>query len=139
MTTLADCTVMVVEDHEFQRLTMLQMLANLGAGGLLEAADGPAALALLQAADPRPDILVCDLDMPGMDGVEFLGHVAALSAAPAIVIVSGLEAQQLVSAEAQARDLGLTVLGAIAKPMTARTLLSAVAAWTPEPREVPAR
>ena len=38
--TLADCTVMVVEDHEFQRQTTLQMLANLGVGALLEAADG---------------------------------------------------------------------------------------------------
>ena len=45
--TLADCTVMVVEDHEFQRRTTLQMLANLGVGALLEAADGDAALALL--------------------------------------------------------------------------------------------
>ena len=70
--TLADCTVMVVEDHEFQRRTTLQMLANLGVGGLLEAADGDAALALLGEAD----IIVCDLDMPGMDGVEFLRHVS---------------------------------------------------------------
>ena len=45
--TLADCTVMVVEDHEFQRQTTLQMLANLGVGALLEAADGDSALALL--------------------------------------------------------------------------------------------
>ena len=41
--TLADCTVMVVEDHEFQRQTTLQMLANLGVGALLEAADGDSA------------------------------------------------------------------------------------------------
>ena len=74
--TLADCTVMVVEDHEFQRRTTLQILANLGAGGLLEAADGEGALALLGEAD----IVVCDLDMPGMDGVEFLRHVSELRA-----------------------------------------------------------
>ena len=71
--TLADCTVMVVEDHEFQRRTTLQMLANLGVGALLEAADGDSALALLGRG---VDIVVCDLDMPGMDGVEFLRHVA---------------------------------------------------------------
>ena len=75
--TLADCTVMVVEDHEFQRRTTLQILANLGAGALVEAADGEGALVLL-GSDPRPDIVVCDLDMPGMDGVEFLRRVSEL-------------------------------------------------------------
>jgi EAL domain-containing protein (putative c-di-GMP-specific phosphodiesterase class I) len=129
--TLADCTVMVVEDHEFQRQTMLQILANLGAGGLLEASDGEAALALLLRGDPRPDIVVCDLDMPGMDGVEFLRHVAELGAGTAIVIVSGLDASVLRSAEATARGYGLQVLGAIGKPLTARLLLQVVGLHRP--------
>jgi EAL domain-containing protein (putative c-di-GMP-specific phosphodiesterase class I)/CheY-like chemotaxis protein len=128
--TLADCTVMVVEDHEFQRLTTLQILANLGAGALLEAADGEGALQLLDA-DPRPDIVVCDLDMPGMDGVEFLRQVAALGAGTAIVIASGLDDSVLRSAEATARGYGLEVLGAIRKPLTARLLLQAVGLHRP--------
>jgi EAL domain-containing protein (putative c-di-GMP-specific phosphodiesterase class I)/CheY-like chemotaxis protein len=136
--TLADCTVMVVEDHEFQRLTTLQILANLGAGALLEAADGEGALALLDA-DPRPDIVVCDLDMPGMDGVEFLRRVAELGAGTAIVIASGLDDSVLRSAEATARGYGLEVLGAIRKPLTARLLLQAVGLHRPvsAPEPVP--
>jgi len=116
--TLADCTVMVVEDHEFQRRTTLQILANLGAGGLLEAADGEGALALL-GADPRPDIVVCDLDMPGMDGVEFLRQVAALGAGTAVDELDG---------ELQAVVLHLVaVLGAPAEVFAAlnRTLVNA--------------
>jgi EAL domain-containing protein (putative c-di-GMP-specific phosphodiesterase class I)/CheY-like chemotaxis protein len=128
--TLSDCTVMVVEDHEFQRLTTLQILANLGAGALLEAADGEGALELLDA-DPRPDIVVCDLDMPGMDGVEFLRQVAELGAGTAIVIASGLDESVLRSAEATARGYGLEVLGAIRKPLTARLLLQAVGLHRP--------
>jgi EAL domain-containing protein (putative c-di-GMP-specific phosphodiesterase class I)/CheY-like chemotaxis protein len=129
--SLADCTVMVVEDHEFQRRTTLQILANLGAGGLLEAADGEAALALI-AADPRPDIVICDLDMPGMDGVEFLRHVSALGDGTAIVIASGLDESVLRSAEVTARGYGLEVLGAIGKPLTARKLLQAVGLHRPQ-------
>jgi EAL domain-containing protein (putative c-di-GMP-specific phosphodiesterase class I)/CheY-like chemotaxis protein len=128
--TLADCTVMVVEDHEFQRRTTLQILANLGAGELLEAADGEGALALL-GSDPGPDIVVCDLDMPGMDGVEFLRHVSELRAGTAIVIASGLDDSVLRSAEATARGYGLEVLGAIRKPLTARRLLQAVGLHRP--------
>jgi EAL domain-containing protein (putative c-di-GMP-specific phosphodiesterase class I)/DNA-binding response OmpR family regulator len=135
--TLADCTVMVVEDHEFQRRTTLQILANLGAGALLEAADGEGALDLL-AGDPRPDIVVCDLDMPGMDGVEFLRHVSELGAGTAIVIASGLDEGVLRSAEATARGYGLEVLGAIRKPLTARLLLRAVGLHRPRSALAPA-
>lgn len=130
--SLSDCTVMVVEDHEFQRRTMLQILANLGTGRLLEAADGETALMLL-AADPRPDIVVCDLDMPGMDGVELLRHVAERSIDTAIVIASGLGDDVLRSAETTARAYGLQVLGAMAKPLTARRLLEIAGLHRPVP------
>jgi EAL domain-containing protein (putative c-di-GMP-specific phosphodiesterase class I)/CheY-like chemotaxis protein len=128
--SLADCTVLVVEDHEFQRRTTLQILANLGARALLEAGDGESALALF-AAGPRPDIVVCDLDMPGMDGVEFLRRVSGLGSGIAIIIASGLDDGVLRSAAATARGYGLEVLGAIRKPLTARLLLQAVGLHRP--------
>ncbi len=128
--TLADCTVMVVEDHEFQRRTMLQILANLGAGRLLEAEDGERALALL-SGDPKPDVVVVDLDMPGMDGVEFLRHVSERSLETAIVIASGLDDGVLRAAETTARAYGLQVLGAVRKPLTARRLLEVVGLHRP--------
>lgn len=142
--TLADCTVMVVEDHEFQRRTMLQILANLGAGRLLEAEDGDVALALL-SGEPKPDVVVVDLDMPGMDGVEFLRHVAERSIDTAIVIASGLDDDVLRAAETTARAYGLEVLGAVRKPLTARRLLEVVGLHRPlgprgahQPCEAPA-
>jgi len=135
--TLADCTVLVVEDHEFQRRTILQILANLGAGQLLEAADGERALTLL-GGPPRADIIICDLDMPGMDGVEFLRHVSERSVDTAIVIASGLDDSVLRSAETTARAYGLQVLGAIRKPLTARRLLEVVGLHRPRaPRTGP--
>ncbi len=143
--TLADCTVMVVEDHEFQRRTMLQILANLGAGRLLEAEDGDVALALL-SGEPKPDVVVVDLDMPGMDGVEFLRHVSERSIDTAIVIASGLDDDVLRAAETTARAYGLEVLGAVRKPLTARRLLEVVGLHRPlsprgiqQPSETPAQ
>ena len=94
---VADFTVLVVEDHDFQRRTILQMLANLGVGSLLEAADGAAALTLLDAGK-RPDIVVCDLDMPGMDGVELIRHVAERHRGVAVVFASGLEERVVAAA-----------------------------------------
>jgi EAL domain-containing protein (putative c-di-GMP-specific phosphodiesterase class I)/CheY-like chemotaxis protein len=128
--TLADCTVMVVEDHEFQRSTTMQILANLGAGGVLEAAHGEEALARC-AVGPMPDVIVCDLDMPGMDGIEFLRRVAIRGSGTAIIIVSGLHEDVLRAAEVTARGYGLIVLGAIPKPLTARRLLAAIGLHQP--------
>jgi EAL domain-containing protein (putative c-di-GMP-specific phosphodiesterase class I) len=135
--TLADCTVMVVEDHEFQRRTTLQILANLGAAGLLEAADGEGALELF-GSGPPPDIVVCDLDMPGMDGVEFLRRVSELGGGTAIIIASGLDDGVLRSAASTARGYGLEVLGAIRKPLTARLLLRTVGLHRPGLSDGPA-
>ncbi len=83
----AGCSVLVVEDHDFQRRTTLTLLRGLGVGTLHEAADGGAALALLDRT-AAPDVIVCDIDMPGMDGVEFIRHVAERRLASAVVIAS---------------------------------------------------
>ncbi len=133
MSGVADFTVLVVEDHDFQRRTILQILANLGVGSLLEAADGEAALTLLDAGK-RPDIVVCDLDMPGMDGVELIRHVAERHSRVAVVFASGLEERVVAAADRTARAYGVTVLGAVQKPLTARRLLAAIGDFTP-PRD----
>ncbi|MGI8461699.1 MAG: EAL domain-containing protein [Solirubrobacterales bacterium] len=130
MTNVAEFTVLVVEDHDFQRRTILQILANLGVGSLLEAADGEAALTVLDSGK-RPDIVVCDLDMPGMDGVELVRHIADRHSAVAVIFASGLEDRVVAAADRMARAYGVTVLGAIPKPLTARRLLAAIGEYSP--------
>ena len=123
--SVADFTVLVVEDHDFQRRTILQILANLGVGSLLEAADGEAALTLLDAGKV-PDVIVCDLDLPGMDGVEVVRRIADRHPGLGVVFASGLDDQVIDAAAATARDYSVTVLGALRKPLTARALFAAI-------------
>src|SRR3546814_17804530 len=54
----------------------LRLLAEAGVGATFEAADGVAALEMLRQLPQPPDTLLVDLDMPGTDGVELIGHVA---------------------------------------------------------------
>lgn len=123
--SVAEYTVLVVEDHDFQRRTILQILANLGVGSLLEAADGEAALTLLDAGEV-PDVVVCDLDLPGMDGVEVVRRIADRHPGLGVVFASGLDDQVIDAAAATAREYSVTVLGALRKPLTARALHAAI-------------
>ena len=117
----ADYSVVVVEDHDFQRRTVVQLLRNLGVGTVTDAPDGVQALQVLKAGS-APDIIICDIDMPGMDGVEFVARVAESNLACAMVIASGLETKVLRAVEAIGASHGLHVLAALEKPLTARRL-----------------
>ncbi len=74
MTSAGNLVALVVEDDGFQRRTVARMLRALGAGEVREARDGKEGLAAMQNA-AQVDLVVCDLDMPEMDGMEFMRHL----------------------------------------------------------------
>ena len=129
---LAAYSVLVVEDHDFQRRTAVQLLRGLGVGTIAEAGDGQAALDAIARSGP-PDVIVCDLEMPGMDGVEFIRHVAERELASAVIISSALEPKVVHAVEALGEAYGLQLLGAIEKPLTARQLGELLAAHQRDP------
>jgi len=133
MSLLTTLKAFVVEDHAFQRSVIMAMLRTLGIEDIHEAANGREALAALEHRPDRPpaDVILCDLEMPEMDGIEFLREVAERRLARGVIIVSGRETEILHGVEAMARASGLDVLGQLKKPVTAeqlRHLLSRVPA-----------
>ncbi|HEX7349144.1 MAG TPA: EAL domain-containing response regulator [Rhodanobacteraceae bacterium] len=117
-TRLAQISVLVVEDHDFQRQVALRLLHELGADAALEAADGQSALTLLRQQPQPVDVVLVDLDLPQMDGVEFIGHVAADHLARAVVILTALDPALLNTVQIMARASGIRVLGTVEKPLT---------------------
>jgi EAL domain-containing protein (putative c-di-GMP-specific phosphodiesterase class I)/CheY-like chemotaxis protein len=120
-----DLQVMVVEDHGFQRRIALRLLAELGVRQVLEGADGLHALDTLRQQPAPPDVVLVDLDMPGMDGIECISHIAHEHLARAVVVVSALDPALLNTVQTMARAYGLRVLGSVEKPLT-RDKLEAV-------------
>jgi EAL domain-containing protein (putative c-di-GMP-specific phosphodiesterase class I) len=130
--------LIVVEDHDFQRQVALSFLAQLGVSQVIEAADGREALEKIRGSSWPVDVVLCDLDMPGMDGVQFIRHLAEDQLAASIILQSGLESQLIASVESMARAHGLTVLGTIEKPVTAQKLYNLLSKFKPGaiPRKV---
>ena len=114
----SELQVMVVEDHGFQRRIALRLLAELGVERALEGADGLDALDVLRRQPAPPDVVLVDLDMPGMDGIECIGQIAQERLARAVVVVSALDPALLHTVQTMARAYGLRVLGSVEKPLT---------------------
>jgi CheY-like chemotaxis protein len=131
---LPDLQVMLVEDHGFQRRLGLSLLADLGLTRLLDATGGADALAKLRAMDGVPDVILVDLDMPGMDGVEFIGHVASEGLARSIAVVSAMDPALMHAVHVMAQASGLIVLGSVEKPLSHGKLSMLLSAFEDHPR-----
>jgi two-component system chemotaxis response regulator CheY len=67
--------VVVIEDQPFVRKTIVQLLGQLGLGHISEAEDGESGLRECQRANP--DVIICDIDMRPVNGLEFLTRLRA--------------------------------------------------------------
>jgi EAL domain-containing protein (putative c-di-GMP-specific phosphodiesterase class I)/DNA-binding NarL/FixJ family response regulator len=123
--------MMVVEDQAVQRRIAVRMLRNLGVEDVEEAEDGLQALMLLKGRATGPDIVLSDLRMPGMDGIEFLRELGQARPTTSVVLTSGLEPTLMGAAEAVARADGLDVLGTLEKPLTPDKLGNVLRRYVP--------
>ena len=126
MNAASNLIALVVEDDGFQRRTVARMLRALGARQVLEARDGKEALASMQGI-ASVDLVVCDLDMPEMDGMEFMRHLGQAKSDASVIISSAKERTLVASVEKMARAYGVRLLGLIEKPVTLAGLEDLVA------------
>lgn len=126
MASAQGLTVMVVEDDDFQRRMVSRMVRFLGALKVMEASNGREALALIRDAPPV-NVVICDLDMPEMDGMELIRHLGQANSAASVIISSAQERSLLASVEKMARAYGVRLLGVIEKPLTLEGLEDLIA------------
>lgn len=113
---------LVVEDNAFTSIVVCETLKSLGAAVIETASTGREALDVIVTSETSPDVLLVDLRMPEMGGVELINRLAEQRYAGHLVLTSGVDEQTLASVEEVARTVGVNVLGCLTKPITAAAL-----------------
>ena len=72
-----------------------------------------------RTSDAQPDVIVLDIVMPDMDGIELIGELARRKVASKIVVMSGYNNDYLDNAEKLAQDQGLNIAGSFTNTSTA--------------------
>jgi EAL domain-containing protein (putative c-di-GMP-specific phosphodiesterase class I)/FixJ family two-component response regulator len=106
---------MVIDDHAFQRSVTVNILRQAGHYEVFDAARGGQALALLDKIG-HIDVVVFDLRMHDMDGLEFVRHVGVSGLVDAVIIGEALTADMRRAVRQIMALQGLEFLGDLAKP-----------------------
>ncbi|ALG71173.1 regulator [Azospirillum thiophilum] len=105
--------ILVVEDQPFVRRTIIQILGQIGFRGIAEADNGETAMQ--ECIRVNPDLIVCDIDMKPVSGLQFLARLrasteAANPRAPVVFLTNHTESEIV----KQAMTLGVN--GFVVKP-----------------------
>ena len=110
--------VVIAEDEALIRLDLREMLVEEGFDVVGEAADGEQAVSL--ANELLPDLVICDIKMPKMDGIAAAAQIAGRRIAP-VVMLTAFSQRDLIE---KARDAG--AMAYLVKPFQKRDLLPAI-------------
>jgi two-component system, response regulator PdtaR len=110
--------VLIAEDEALIRLDLVEMLREEGYVVAGEAADGEEAVRL--ANELRPDLVILDVKMPKVDGIDAASQIAGQRIAP-VVILTAFSQRELVE---RARDAG--AMAYLVKPFAKQDLVPAI-------------
>lgn len=129
--------VLIVDDEPFVLKLLMRQLENAGFNDIHAFECAQDALTVIES-DADVSLVFCDLQMPGMDGVEFVRYLAHAGYQGGLVLVSGEDGRILQTAERLARGHQLKVLGVLHKPVSPdhlqRVLGNHAASTTAPPR-----
>ena len=118
--------ILVIEDHEDNRRIMNDTLSAAGFE-VIEAVTGDAGVAM--AESERPDLILMDIQLPGIDGYEATGLIKAKPALRHIPIIA-VTSYALSGDDVKAKEAGCDAY--LAKPFRPRELLAMVREFLPE-------
>lgn len=119
MKTISELNVVVVDDSDFYRGILKSMLQELGVANIKEAAGAEAALGVISQF--KPDIVITDIVMPEISGIELTEKISQNYPDIAVIVISSLSQEHIVL-----EAIGAGAGDFIAKPVQKQQLLDSL-------------
>lgn len=111
-------SALIADDDPVMQAQLRALLTSFGVHEVLVAANGNQVREALKRVGGQVDVLLCDLNMPEMDGIELLRTLGRSRYAGAIVLLTGEDSAVLQTAGNLATLHGLRVVGQLGKPVS---------------------
>jgi EAL domain-containing protein (putative c-di-GMP-specific phosphodiesterase class I)/FixJ family two-component response regulator len=123
--------ILVLDDELFALKLHAQVLSSLGFTSVSTAQSGHEALARMNEEKDQPDLILLDLSMPSMDGLEFIRRLVDRHFEGRLILVSGEDERVLRTVEKLAEAHHVRVLGHLSKPVQPDKLATLLRRWRP--------
>ncbi len=121
--------VLVLDDEPFMLKLLAHTLTRKGFHDVVTCDNGLAALAMVDTPQDVPQLIFCDINMPGMDGVEFVRRLVDHGYSGSLVLVSGEDTRTLQSMRRLVQAHHIEILGSLQKPVTPASLEVMMETW----------
>jgi CheY-like chemotaxis protein len=103
--------ILVVDDEAAVNRLVTRYLSHLGYT-VLEAGSAAEALAVVRRQEPRVDLVLCDIVMPGVSGTELAGVLLSRVPGPSVILMTGV-----LPAEVERMDIEGQIVRVLRKPL----------------------
>ncbi|SET22105.1 EAL domain, c-di-GMP-specific phosphodiesterase class I (or its enzymatically inactive variant) [Nitrosospira multiformis] len=123
--------ILVLDDESFMLKLLNRILSNLGYSSVILCDSGRAALEKIADVDAVPNVILLDLNMPEMDGIEFVRHLVDRHYPGSLILVSGEDERILQTTVKLVRAHKIPILGYLHKPVKPDALSELLESWAP--------
>ncbi|MDG3087856.1 EAL domain-containing response regulator [Vibrio hannami] len=117
--------IMIVEDEPFQRLFVKKIVGSVTKANITVAVDGIDALEQVTQLESI-DVIICDISMPNLDGVELLRALADKNLDPVVILVSAAAPEVISSVREMTYSYGMSKAISLSKPLIRSDVASAL-------------
>ncbi|MGM8227120.1 EAL domain-containing protein [Cellvibrio sp. ARAG 10.3] len=129
--------ILVVDDDPFMLKLLQRILSVQGYHRITTCLSGASALDILDNAPHHPALIFLDLNMPEMDGIEFVRHLVQRQFAGHLILISGEDLRMLSAAQRLVEAHRIAIVGHLQKPLTPESIATMLASWEPSLEQVP--